>query len=402
MKMFLNRKQVREYAKNREDLVRLGIQMNSKLKLFCLIIGFLMVFSTVVPGFSAPLYEPVVITFGNGVEEQSTLSTFLLNYPNSIVIKYKSINDKVESNILMRSNSPLIIIGHGSNVGIEATNNKVVNWAQIGNLVNSLPSTSFDFLVCYSSNAEKNIKKPSITFNEQINGPLDALAVTGKLSLGNTNVLSKILNQAISRITDLQNGLIKPQYLSFTTWYDGLNYEAGFPDIYQHPTLSYYQIYPQYDWHYAGNSLEHNQIGTNTIALDGGLAGLAAGMITGAIVTVLLGFIPPSCGVAPWIIAAITTAVSGFVTNVIGEVAINNFKDESGAAWFWMAENDYNNIVGFLNSIWFWLVINLPLFISLLTALLLQNFHYLRVGSITFINDIGMPDPPDTPPVGGL
>ena len=69
MKMFLNRKQVREYAKNREDLVRLGIQMNSKLKLFCLIIGFLMVFSTVVPGFSAPLYEPVVITFGNGVEE---------------------------------------------------------------------------------------------------------------------------------------------------------------------------------------------------------------------------------------------------------------------------------------------------------------------------------------------
>ena len=185
-----------------------------KLLLSLFFISGIMLIAPISESFSVPLFTPVVITFGDSPEVKTTLNTFLANYPQAKVFKYEnshdvlSMNDLITSNILMRSHSPIILIGHGSNSGIQGNNGNVIPWQEITNWVNSLPNNEVFFLSCNSFGATKFVNKPAIGFNGIIDGVLASLSIARNLQLSNNNydALSAIDSKFMDRIVGLIAG----------------------------------------------------------------------------------------------------------------------------------------------------------------------------------------------------
>lgn len=171
--------------------------------------------------FNVPLFEPVVIKFGNSPEVNTAVKTFTMDYPNSVVISYKNIHSINAILTLMRSNSPLILIGHGSNQGILSRNGSVIKWNEIGSWVNTLPIKFVFFLACDSSVAEKYVNVNSYGFPTVIDAVLGAISIAISLNYaaGNTNRVEDLKQQFNSRLTLLKTGKEKLMLLARDNYY---------------------------------------------------------------------------------------------------------------------------------------------------------------------------------------
>ncbi len=165
-----------------------------------------MIFSTIVSAFSMPLYQPVVIQFGNSDEVKATTNTFVKENPSAMVIRYSDIHDIFSILTLIRSHSDLVIIEHGSNNGILGPNGNIISWVNIGKWINTLPFTSVYFITCNSNEASKFVKVKSLGFSGPIDGILGALFVSEALQIANHNTFYQIQSLFLDRVNELLNG----------------------------------------------------------------------------------------------------------------------------------------------------------------------------------------------------
>lgn len=164
--------------------------------------------SSLVPAFSSPLFTPIVVTFGNSKEVTEATSTFKSAYPNSIVFSSENLRDIRIANILTRSISPLIIIGHGSDTGLLSASGKEISWENLGIWINSLPTTNTFFIACNSENAKKFTNNPTFGFSGVVDGIVASLSVAAHLYQNNHDMLSvqHLIPQFMNRIASLFKG----------------------------------------------------------------------------------------------------------------------------------------------------------------------------------------------------
>lgn len=197
-------------------------------------------------------------------------------------------------------------------------------------------------------------------------GPTVPTAAADRLT-GPTADADRILRLAVS-----------PSFfgLESTTFYwDSVRFVKGFPYLYGHPDRNYYQIYSQLDWLKYGYRLLHYQFGSNFVGTLGTLGPTLVGLIIGA----AIGSIVPGPGT---LIGAIVGAVLGTILTYIGYVV---WVDEAGATWWWVNKS----LLTALANIPWWLWWCGPC----LTAIVWDNTDYVRVGSTTFLNYLGISDP---------
>lgn len=182
--------------------------MKKKLIIFGLLICGTFLLSSIVTAFTTPLFTPVVITFGDSDEVEASSDAFAKVYPNVMRFQYKNIHDLRIANIISRSNSPLIIIGHGSDKGIFLNSNVEITWQFIGNWVNSLPTTKIFFIACNSSNAIKYINKQSFGFSGVVDGITASLYTAANMYSIENNMfaITNLLPSFLSRIESVING----------------------------------------------------------------------------------------------------------------------------------------------------------------------------------------------------
>ena len=139
-------------------------------------IFFVGIFSlmTVAQAFSFPITQPVIVTFGNSLEVQTATATLKDYLNDAITIDFNDIHSFSSALVFMRAHSQLIIVGHGSDQGIQTGNGDILSWKSLAAWINELPSTKVDFVACNSSTAVKYINKPSFGFTGTIDAKLGA------------------------------------------------------------------------------------------------------------------------------------------------------------------------------------------------------------------------------------
>ena len=183
--------------------------------------GIVIVFSSITTAFSTPLFQPVIVVFGNSPEVQSAMNTLVEDYPNAKIISYTDIHTVSTSLTLIRSYSPLILIGHGSQEGLLEPTGNIITWKNIGAWINTLPSSYVFFLACDSSSATKYVNVQSIGFSGTIDSILGAIAIAIALerALGNTVAVDRLQSQFTNRMISLQVGKVKPLNLLVNNYY---------------------------------------------------------------------------------------------------------------------------------------------------------------------------------------
>lgn len=187
-----------------------------KANKFILLLGVffvlgLFIASSTAQAFSFPIFRPVIVTFGDSNEVQATVNTLMADYPQAVVVKYQDTLSLFGVLTLMRSYSPLILVGHGSAQGILGPSNNIISWKNIGTWINTLPSTYVFFLACDSYNAGQYINVKSTTYPGPVDGILGAITVAAALqhAYGNTNAIQQLSTQFMSRIILLQTNKAK-------------------------------------------------------------------------------------------------------------------------------------------------------------------------------------------------
>lgn len=158
--------------------------------------------------------------------------------------------------------------------------------------------------------------------------------------------------------------------------WDAIHFVRFYPYVYPHPDRNYYQIYAKYDWAAFGYQLLHYQIGTDKASLLVNLGPVAVGAAIGAAIGAEAGPIGAAVGA---LIGAVIAAILVYVVGV-------TFFDEANTVWFWVNSDLINAIQ------------NMPWYIQLCgsiceSAYIASALHYLRTGSYTFQNGLGIADP---------
>ena len=161
--------------------------------------------------FSTPLYRPIIVVFGDSYEVETTVHTLVADYPYAIIINYQDTHSLLNVLTLIRSHSPLILVGHGSEYGILGPSGAMISWQDIGAWVNTLPNTYVFFLACNSNSATKFVHIPSYGFSGTIDGVLGAINIAANLQYasGNTKAVRQLLSQYVSRVIVLQTDRAK-------------------------------------------------------------------------------------------------------------------------------------------------------------------------------------------------
>ena len=198
--------------------------MKTKIKFMAIIgvvIGIVIVFSSITSAFSTPLFQPVIVVFGNSPEVQSAMNTLVEDYPNAKIISYTDIHSVGTALTLIRSYSPLILVGHGSQEGLLGPTGNIITWKNIGAWINTLPTSYVFFLACDSSSAAKYVNVHSIGFSGSIDSILGATAIAIALqrALGNTVAVNRLQSQFTNRMISLQIGKVKPMNLLVNNFY---------------------------------------------------------------------------------------------------------------------------------------------------------------------------------------
>jgi hypothetical protein len=181
-----------------------------------------MVFLPITQAFSMPLFEPIAIIFDDSEEIKVTTKILIENSPSIKIIKYKDKNTIFNALILIRSYSEIILIGHGSEVGILTQNGEILSWKNIGDWVNTMPNSNIYFLACDSKIAENFVGKPGLGFDGGIDGISSALYISALLKLADgSNFLDIIeISQLLyQRSIDLENRKVNPVLLSTESGY---------------------------------------------------------------------------------------------------------------------------------------------------------------------------------------
>jgi hypothetical protein len=175
---------------------------------------------------------------------------------------------------------------------------------------------------------------------------------------------------------------LMPVVKAVVYYWDGVRFVDGIYIKYPHPDRDYYEISPYSDLSKRGDELYHTQFSRDSsLAMVGLLAVVGAAM--GAAIGVMVG------GPYGALIGAVTGAVLGLVLTWYANVV---FLDEYDCIWWWTSTLFVNWL--FENSGWLGILcIASPILaqIDIMNAFL--DNGYLRVGSVTFADNIGIGNP---------
>jgi hypothetical protein len=268
-------------------------------------------------------------------------------------------------------------------------------------IVNGIKS-EIDISAIKSAKLPSSINPPTLTQSK--GQTMDEIISELRQSSPNTPSLTTISNDTLPTITSgndvsTQSSQITnsgsmtldnydPNHVAFS--WCGKNFADGnFP----HDDKVYYNINPNSDWQQSGNGIYDfmlNQADSEnlpTFIISTTLGEIIADMIVEALIPVI-----------GWIadIAEIATIIIGEVIGlVIWSVAKEAVVDENGNLWFWMGTGFFDFLVSYIgeHSIYDFLdPFNWPGFISDMLSGFWSN-AYLRAGSITFANNLGINDP---------
>ena len=202
------------------------MKLKNKIKkdfvFFIIITTFLV--ANFIPAFTIPLYQPLIVRFGDSNEVTQSVHTLVQNYPEAKVLDFKEIHSLIDVLTIMRSYSAIILVGHGSNNGILGPNGVILSWKEIGAWINSLPNSYVIILSCNSNIAKTFINKPFIGFSEDIDAISGGLIVAGLLKKlinheGLTTSFLKTANSFLDRNNALALNKAKPLFLSTESGY---------------------------------------------------------------------------------------------------------------------------------------------------------------------------------------
>jgi hypothetical protein len=173
------------------------------------LVALLSVSMVLVPAFSTPTNNIIVVRLDNDSAVNSAIQTLEKNIPNVQIVDFGSLDYYL--NIWKTVNS-VIWVSHGSQAGI-LIHNKIVPWNSFASILKSVPGKNF-VLSCDSGYllSETGLSKNIFTFNSIIDAKLGSLIVSYAFSRSNA-----LLTQIFDRATNLIQipSSINPLYYDF-------------------------------------------------------------------------------------------------------------------------------------------------------------------------------------------
>lgn len=158
------------------------------------------------------------------------------------------------------------------------------------------------------------------------------------------------------------------------TW-DGLTFQEGITVAYPHPDRTVYSISPYSEWSMDGWKLHHHQFDrAQSLLIIRSAAALTTAL--GAYVGFKIG--------GPY--GAVAGAVLGAVLGIIiYYVAESLFLDENSCIWYWLGSEFLAGLSAFSELIALYSIVNPPVARNIIFWLL-DEYGYVRVGSVTFVD----------------
>ncbi len=159
-------------------------------------------------------------------------------------------------------------------------------------------------------------------------------------------------------------------------WWDGVRFIRGYPAVYPHPDRGYHHVVSKNDWRYWGIQLLHFQLGTDNVGLSLNFGPYVVGALIGGLIGSLVG--GPLGTVVGTILGAVVGGLLAYYYNV-------RFVDEAGALWWWINKSFFTAIKNI--PWWFWFCGRC------VEGYIASHIDFLRVGSLTAINDLRIRGP---------
>jgi hypothetical protein len=226
---------------------------------------------------------------------------------------------------------------------------------------------------------------PAQTINQTLSPPI------GSPSLPVNQTLTTSSSETSSTQSNSVTPMFSENYSPNTNYYpwDGLNFASGQYLLYPHDDRnSIYDISPYIDWSMAGNELEHFQMdhqNSQTLVNAGPVATFA---VIGAVIGTLLGGAP-----AGSLVGALIGIVFGLIITTFGNYILF---DEDGCMWYWLSLPFLNWVQSELWTLYDYAIYLGPVGVAYDEAWIdstLYSEGYVRLGSETFFNQLGVEDP---------
>jgi hypothetical protein len=173
-------------------------------------------------------------------------------------------------------------------------------------------------------------------------------------------------------------------------WWDNVRFVEGQYIKYPHPDRDYYGVSPFSSWSIAGNQLLHCQFDQSTSR------GLAVGgpAVIGAAIGAAIGLFGGPVG------AALGAILGAVIASVIAWVGGWIILDDWDCMWWWISGAFIQWFLDNLDYLTWLMLIFGPTTVAWEMSQALLSCGYVRVGSYTFLDAIGMgnPSPPPPPP----
>lgn len=328
---------------------------------------------------SLPKITPIHDGFeidGTQVTVQNVSSTedlMIITSPTGSVTTVDINSDGANSSITVNGVTTLINATIPSSSAMRSTNNST---SRIGN---SSPQTISQIISSLTNQTDYN--QTALPASSFISPPSTSQSSPLPAS-------SSLSTDSMQAMNDLET------YISGVNYYvwDGLNFVSGSGINYPHDDRAYYGISTGSTWSMNGNQLFHCQIDSatsyNDFVQDPTLASWGLGYAIAIVIDAASGgaLTPDVADIGQLIGDAINLVVSSYISGTT--------IDEDGCAWFWIGQAFYNNLE---QQNWQNLLTD-PL--GTVIDIILDFFDsnaYLRVGSVTYVNNLGVPSPTITP-----
>ncbi len=176
----------------------------------------------VMPGFAPVLTDtfeisntvvsPLVVQFGDFVEEMAAIAELRSNFPRARVVDF-SAYDRIVS-----FKRPIIYVGHSSDQGIQY-NGMTVTWDGLADMIHHSKSNSHCILGCESLKIielTKSTGKNVFSFGQKIDALIGAMVISGRIvaqSRPSHTIFQKIIQKLVVRFQDLQYSNVIPLFL---------------------------------------------------------------------------------------------------------------------------------------------------------------------------------------------
>ena len=159
-------------------------------------------------GVSNTVVSPLVVQFGDSVEEMAAIAELKSNFPRARVVDF-SAYDRIVS-----FTGPIIYVGHSSDQGIQY-NGMTVSWDVLATIIRHSKSNSHYMLGCESSKITELLTRNTKTvfsFREEVDAILGSNIISLNL-LKNSQQIAVVANKLLTRLQYLIMNIANPLLL---------------------------------------------------------------------------------------------------------------------------------------------------------------------------------------------